>query len=97
MARFHIGERVRVRVDYPHGHIRTPFYIRGKHGVIADALGPYLNPESLSVGGSGEPRQPLYRVRFDQHHAWQDYDGPASDTLDIEIYEHWLEPQEAEA
>jgi hypothetical protein len=23
---------------------------------------------------------------------WPDYDGPAADTLDIDIYEHWLQP-----
>jgi nitrile hydratase len=35
---------------------------------------------------------PLYRVRFAQQTVWPDYRGPASDTLDVEIYEHWLEP-----
>jgi nitrile hydratase len=31
-------------------------------------------------------------VRFAQREVWPDYGGPATDTVDIEIYEHWLEP-----
>jgi len=39
------------------------------------------------------PLQPLYRVRFRQSDVWPDYGGQAADTVDIEIYEHWLEPE----
>ena len=94
MAKFEIGQEVRVREEYRPGHIRTPFYIRGKHGVIADSVGEFENPESLARGEDGLPKQPLYRVRFQQDDAWPEYAGPAGDTLDIEIYEHWLESGE---
>lgn len=97
MARFSIGDRVRVRADHPPGHIRTPFYVRGKTGVVADSVGDFLNPESAAVGGDGLPKQPLYRVRFAQVDAWPAYQGPANDSLDVEIYEHWLEPEEPHA
>jgi nitrile hydratase len=33
-------------------------------------------------------------VRIPQNRLWQDYDGTAGDDLDIEIFEHWLEPTE---
>ena len=33
-ARLEPGDRVRVRADYPMGHIRTPVYVRGKEGVV---------------------------------------------------------------
>jgi nitrile hydratase len=86
------GQRVRVRkVDSP-GHIRTPHYIRGKSGVIERFVGYFRNPEELAYGRSGQPLRALYRVRFEQSHVWPDYDGPAADTLDIDIYEHWLQP-----
>ena len=39
----------------------------------------------------GLPAQPLYRVRFRQKEVWPDYQGPENDTVDIEIYQHWLE------
>jgi len=32
-------------------------------------------------------------VRFRQRDVWPDYAGPEGDTVDIEIYEHWLEPE----
>lgn len=95
MAKFSVGDTVVVRVDYPQGHIRTPYYIRGKSGVIADSVGEFDNPEDLAVGGDGLPQQPLYRVRFKQAETWPEYQGPAGDTLDIEIYEHWLDKAEA--
>ncbi|CAM5553108.1 hypothetical protein GCM10010345_83110 [Streptomyces canarius] len=34
----------------------------------------------------------LYRVRIEQSALWPDYDGPADDVLELEMYEHWLEP-----
>ena len=85
------GERVRVReVDSP-GHIRTPHYIRGKTGAIERFVGFFRNPEELAYGRSGEPRRALYRVRFVQAEVWPDYAGAPGDTLDIDLYEHWLE------
>ncbi len=96
-ARFAAGDRVRVRRADPPGHVRTPFYIRGKTGVIERVLGDFPNPEERAYGRSGLPKQPLYRVRFLQVDVWPDYAQPEAqardiDTVDIEIYEHWLEP-----
>jgi nitrile hydratase len=91
-AAFTTGDHVRVRRAYPPGHLRTPFYIRGKAGVIERSLGAFPNPEERAHGRSGEPRQPLYRVRFLQAEVWPDYPGPVGDTVDVEIYQHWLEP-----
>jgi len=91
-APFGVGDRVRVRSAFPPGHVRTPFYIRGKTGVVERVLGPFRNPEELAYGRKGEPARPLYRVRFLQREVWPDYVGLADDTVDIEIYQHWLEP-----
>lgn len=91
---FKAGARVHVRkVDAP-GHIRTPHYIRGKTGVIERFVGYFKNPEELAYGRSGLPLRALYRVRFVQSQVWPDYDGAAGDTIDIDLYEHWLEPTE---
>lgn len=92
-ARFTPGEAVKVKAQYPQrGHIRTPFYIRGKTGTIERICGAFANPEDLAFGKPGLPAQTLYRVRFDQTHIWSDYAGNANDKVDIEIFEHWLEP-----
>ncbi len=94
-ARFAVGDRVRVRVAHPPGHLRTPFYIRGQRGQIERLCGAFANPEELAYNRSGLPRQPLYRVRFRQKELWPFYAGPAGDSIEIEIYQHWLEPDEA--
>ncbi|MFQ5936735.1 MAG: SH3-like domain-containing protein [Acidiferrobacterales bacterium] len=91
-ARFAPGNQVTVDKRYPSGHCRTPYYIRGKSGVIERVCGEFPNPEDLAYGRDGLPKRPLYRVRFRQNEVWPDYVGEDDDTVDIEIYEHWLAP-----
>lgn len=88
-AHFKTGDRVRVREWYPPGHVRTPYYIRGKSGEIERICGAFNNPEHLAYGKADDPK-PLYRVRFRQSDVWGNGEM-ANDTIDIEIYEHWLE------
>jgi nitrile hydratase subunit beta len=90
--RFAPGARVRVRRADPPGHIRTPWYVRGRAGEIERLCGAFPNPEELAYNRPGLPAQPLYRVRFRQRELWPDYSGPAADTIEVEIYQHWLEP-----
>jgi len=93
-VRFRPGQRVRVRRAYPPGHVRIPWYVRGHAGVVERLCGAYPNPEELAYARNGLPAQPLYRVRFAQLELWPDYAGSVADTLDVEIYQHWLEPIE---
>jgi nitrile hydratase len=90
--RYNVGDRVRVKALFPPGHRRTPYYIRGKAGVIERICGAFPNPEELAYNRPGLPRQPLYRVRFRQREIWPDYRGRDTDTIEIELYQHWLEP-----
>jgi hypothetical protein len=90
MADFASGSRVRVREDFPPGHIRTPVYVRGKEGTVIRRFGTFPNPETLAIGRDGLPAKALYEVRFRQRDLWPDYAGDDADTLDIDIYEHWL-------
>jgi hypothetical protein len=90
-ARFRPGDRVLILDLGKSGHIRTPFYIRGKTGAIVELCGCYLNPEELSVGNTAGPAVPLYRVGFRQTALWPDYAGSPADTLYIEVYDHWLD------
>ena len=86
------GDWVKVRRGAPPGHFRTPEYIQGKIGRVAELCGIFRNPESLAHGGPGLPRQPLYRVEFAQDQVWEHYRGPSADKLLVDIYEHWLDP-----
>ena len=97
--RFAPGARVRVAFRDPPDsprkpHLRTPWYARGKSGEIERVCGAFRNPEDLAYGGGGLPRRALYRVRFDQAHLWEDYSGAPGDTVDVEIFEPWLEAAE---
>jgi nitrile hydratase len=84
------GRAVRVRKVESPGHIRTPHYIRGKTGTIERFVGLFRNPEELAYGRGGQPLRALYRVRFAQSEVWSDYQGSAIDTVDVDLYEHWL-------
>jgi hypothetical protein len=92
MAQFLLGARVVVRRSDSPGHVRTPWYIRGRTGVIERVCGPFPNPEERAYGRDGLPARPLYRVRFLQADVWPDYAGHSTDCVEVEIYEHWLEP-----
>ena len=89
---FKQGDPVRVIDSHPPGHRRTPYYIRGKVGEIERVCGEFPNPEELAYGFDGLPKKTLYRVRFRQKDVWSDYSGPTEDTVDVDIYEHWLLP-----
>jgi nitrile hydratase len=93
VPQFRAGDSVKVRAAYPIGHVRTPFYVRGKRGVIERQCGAFANPEELAYGRPGLPPQPLYRVRFLQRDVWPDYAGQPGDVIEVEIYQHWLEAE----
>lgn len=92
--RFRPGDRVRVRRSFPIGHVRTPYYVRGKAGLVERACGSFPNPEELAYARPGLPALPLYRVQFLQRDLWPDYAGHPADVLVAEIYQHWLEAVE---
>jgi hypothetical protein len=89
--RFKPGDRVKVRLEDRPGHIRTPWYIRGKTGSVERVHGEFLNPESLGHGGNGLPKKVLYLVAFQQDNVWDSYSAK-QDKLFVDIFEHWLEP-----
>jgi len=91
MGKFKPGDRVRVRAEDRPGHIRTPFYIRGKVGTVERVHGEFLNPELLAYGRDGLPKRVLYLVSFNQKEIWEEYGGSPKDRLYADIYEHWLE------
>lgn len=91
-TKYRQGDRVQVRVDSPEHHFRTPTYVQGKTGTVVALWGAFPNPESLAHGGSGLPEQHLYLVEFNQTELWDQYRGPNSDKLLVDIYENWLNP-----
>lgn len=79
------------------GHCRTPFFLRGKTGVIVRTHGVFRDPAKLAYHKPGLPQQVLYKVRFRQTDLWSGYRGSPHDQLEADIYEHWLVSVQGEA
>lgn len=91
-ARFAPGDAVVVSDRPALGHCRTPFYLRGRRGVVAAVQGAFRDPEKLAYHKPGLPLEPLYKIRFLQKDLWPAYAGRAEDHLEADIYDGWLEP-----
>lgn len=91
MGRFKPGDPVRVKMEDRPGHIRTPYYVRGKRGWVERVYGDFLNPESLAYGRDGLPKRTLYLVGFFPAEVWGRYPESSRDKVFVDIYEHWLE------
>ena len=96
-GKFAPGDRVRVRERFPPGHVRTPWYCRGKIGEIERICGRFRNPEQLAYGNRDAAQEVLYRVGFASRSLWPGDGGDERDRVEIEIYEHWLEPVPGDA
>lgn len=81
---------MRVRADMPRGHLRTPAYLRGKIGWVERDLGAFPNPEDLAYRRPAPPVG-LLRIRFAMRDLWGADAAAGDDTLDAEIYAHWLQ------
>jgi nitrile hydratase subunit beta len=91
-GRFKAGDRVMVKFEDRAGHLRTPWYIRGKSGRIERVYGDFLNPELLAFGKDGLPKKTLYLVAFEHGDVFGKTQGTKDKVL-VDIYDHWLEPQ----
>jgi nitrile hydratase len=97
--RFQTGNKIRVKPYQPVGgvewrrpHIRVPGYIYGVNGRVVDVCGQFGDPSFLAFGIEA-PRVWLYRVEFSMADLWPEQ-STSSDTVSIEVYEHWLEPSQ---
>ena len=91
--KFSSGQRVRIADRTPPVHHRVPSYAKGQIGVVERVCGMHGMPEKF-IRGDGQPAQRIYRVSIPQTELWNGYDGSKNDLLEIEIFEHWLEPVE---
>ncbi|GAC1310318.1 MAG: hypothetical protein NVSMB21_18050 [Vulcanimicrobiaceae bacterium] len=93
MTRYAVGDVVRVSDRAASGHVRTPGYVRGRCGVVERICGAFRNPEELAYGRYDGARVPLYRVRFASRDLFPDDREGALDSVDVDLYEHWLEAE----
>jgi nitrile hydratase subunit beta len=91
-GRYAVGDRVRVSRREAEGHCRTPYYLRGKRGVITRHCGDFGNPEALAYHRPGLPLLPLYQVEFPFDEVWGAQHCEDRVRIAADIYGHWLEP-----
>jgi len=89
--RFPAGARVRVRALHPPGHCRTPFYARGRCGVVLGVIDHQPDPEARAYGRDGLPPLAVYRVRFERAELWPNDEGGGRDAVVVDLFEPWLE------
>jgi hypothetical protein len=82
-AKFKQGDQVLVKHDNSTGNPRTPKYIRGKKGVIADVHGVISN-----LGDHRGLYPPLYSIVFEVKEI---FGGTSPDKLWVDVHEDWLE------
>jgi len=87
-----VGTPIVIRKQPPEVHCRTPFYLRGVKGEIAEVRGRFRDPSLLAFHKPGLPMRVLYRVRFKQKDVWPEYKGGPNDTVVADIFEHWIDP-----
>jgi len=88
-ARFHAGQRVRVRNMNPMGHTRLPRYARGKIGTIARDSDVEALQDS-DTQGLGPKEQHVYSVRFTARELWGEQANPR-DSVYVDMWEGYLE------
>jgi len=91
VAKFNVGDKVKVRDLPAMFYTRTPEYCRGAEGTIAEVTYESPAPEDEAWDREDAKAEWFYIVRFNQAALWDNYTGPANDTLQTEIPERWLE------
>lgn len=94
-AAYAVGQRVRIADRLTVGHVRVPTYVRGHVATVVEVVDQFVIPEDEAFNRPHGRRRHLYRVRLPLADLWPDHRGPAADTLELEVFEHWLEAEEA--
>ncbi len=88
-ARFHVGDRVRIRNLHPPGHTRCPAYIRGHVGVVTRLDGEWNVPDVEAHSTERIP-EATYSVRFDAAELWGDEQTGV--TVNVDLWDSYLDP-----
>lgn len=89
------GDAVRIATRSPVGHYRVPTYLRGKTARVEAVVEPAgIDNEQEGFGRNAGVKRHYYRVAVPLTQLWDNYRGPPSDGLRIEVYETWLEKVE---
>ncbi len=92
VAKFAVGDLVRVVAGPTPGHTRCPAYLRKARGKIEQVYGLAHVPE-VRAHSSVRYREHTYAVIFDAGKLWPEDSGLATDhSVIVEVFESYLEP-----
>jgi hypothetical protein len=93
---FAVGDRVRVRALPTLFYTRTQEYVRGARGTVVEVSYESIAPEDEAFDRHDQKPEWFYIVRFRMADLWEPYAGSASDTLQTELPQRWLEAADGE-
>ncbi len=91
-ARFAVGERVSIRKGSSRENDSTPYYVRGKSGIVEEICAPFTNPYRTASKPAGRAPPRTYRTRFSAREVWPELPGASGETFIIRLSEDWLMP-----
>jgi hypothetical protein len=94
--RFGVGDQVGVRGLPTLFYTRTQEYVRGARGTVVKVSYESLAPEDEAFERDDQTPEWFYIVRFRMADLWEPYAGCASDTLQTELPDRWLEAADSE-
>ena len=90
---FEAGQPVRARNMHPRTYDRLPTYVKGRRGVVDAYCGSFPHPTDQAEGRLDAPGAHCYRVRFKATELWGPSAEHPGDSLCIDLFENYLEPE----
>ncbi|GAA4737496.1 hypothetical protein GCM10023350_21880 [Nocardioides endophyticus] len=90
VARFKVGDIVRVDRTAPKGHTRRARYIRGAVGEIVLAHGVFIYPDTAG-NGLGESPEHVYTLRFTNDELWGSENAEPNGSVYFDVWDPYLE------
>jgi nitrile hydratase beta subunit len=90
VARFKVGDIVRVDRSAPQGHTRRARYVRGAVGEIVMAHGTFIYPDTAG-NGLGENPEHVYTVRFPNAELWGADHAEPNGSVYFDVWDPYVE------
>lgn len=90
VARFRVGDVVRVERSAPKGHTRRARYVRGAVGEIVLAHGVFIYPDTAG-NDLGEQPEHVYTVKFSAEELWGAEHAEPNQSVYFDVWDPYLE------
>ncbi|WHU47765.1 nitrile hydratase subunit beta [Gordonia sp. L191] len=90
VARFSVGDVVRVGDTSPYGHTRRARYVRGKVGVVIAHHGSFIYPDTAG-NGLGENPEHVYTLKFTAEELWGAEAADPNGTVCFDVWDPYIE------